>query len=175
MTNAIFKLNNSVVNPVKEWEAIQVLATFDQTGGEANITTEEFIFVNENAVLIRDYIAGGVSLTSFGIFEGIPFTIEIQNGSNQIVFDGFLDLTTYKEISPVEVRCKVKKYTGLNSLAERSQGLTMRYLIDIGVIDQNDYVAIPYIKEKPLGDSVAELAVLSLTLFTCKSLYLIIC
>jgi len=79
MNNAIFLLNGQIVNPVKDWGSIEVLATWNENGGEANISMEEFTFVNENAQTIWEYIADGMT-GGLGIFEGIPFKINIQDG-----------------------------------------------------------------------------------------------
>jgi hypothetical protein len=164
MNNAIFLLNGQIVNPVKDWGSIEVLATWNENGGEANISMEEFTFVNENAQTIREYIADGMT-GGLGIFEGIPFKINIQDGQSLNVFDGILDLNDFEEISPVEVRCKIKKLDGLNQLSDRASGITMQFLYEEGFLTESDFVKIPYIKEEPLKESATELALLSLTIF----------
>ncbi len=164
MANAIFKLNGNVVNPTKDWSAIQVLGTWDEDGGQANISLEDFTFINENAQTIRQYISDGLT-GDVGIFEGIPFSIEIQGSTTLNVFDGILDLTEYEEINPVEVKSKIKKLDGLNQLSDRASGITMAWLYDNGYITQNDFINIPYIKEKPAIDTAADIALLGVTLF----------
>ena len=161
----VFKLNGSVVFPPQDWSGISILATFDDNGGQANISTEEFTFVNENAVTIRNYILGGITGTSVGIFEGLPFSIELQNGTSYNAFDGFLDLNEFVEIDPVHVKCKIKKDQGLNALSDRASGLTYRYLYSQGAITQADFIDIPYLREKPLNQTLTEVALISLTLF----------
>lgn len=162
-----FKLFGNAANPPKEWTGIQILATFDQTGGQANISTERFKFVNENAKAIRDYIAGGAATnpSTVGIFEGIPFEFDIQNSSSYPAFRGFLDLNGFRENTPVDVDVNIKREDGLNSLADRASGLSYRYLESVGAIGQQDYIDMPYVREKLAGDQVAELAVLSLNIF----------
>lgn len=163
MPTPIFRLNGNVVNPVKDWQNLEVLGTWSENGGQANISIEEFTFVNENAQFIRQYIQDGLS-GGFGIFEGIPFDIEISNGNTIDVFNGILDLKEFVEVSPVEVKCKIKKIDGIDQLNDRTSGITMRYLYDEGILTQNDFTIIPYIKEKPAKESLGELALLTLTI-----------
>ena len=148
MANPIFKLNGSVVNPVQDWSALQVLGTWSEMGGAANISVEELTFVNENAELIRQHIADGLT-GGLGIFEGIPFNIEMSNGTTLDIFEGILDLTAYKEINPTKVETKIKKINGLDQLMDRANGVTWAFLYEEGVISDSDFALIPYIKEKP--------------------------
>ena len=164
MANAIFKLNGQVVNPTKDWGAIQVMATWDENGGQANISLEDFTFVNENAQTIRQYVQDGLT-GGTGIFEGIPFSIELQGTTTIDIFDGILDLLDYQEINPVEVKSKIKKIDGLNQLYDRASGITMAWLYENGHITQNDFIDIPYVREKPVKETAADLALLSITLF----------
>lgn len=164
MANPVFKLNGQLVNPVKDWQNLEVLGTWSEDGAQANISVEELTFVNENAQTIRQYIEDGMT-GGLGIFEGMPFNIELSNGQTLEIFDGILDLNEFIEETPVEVKCKLKKLDGLDQLSDRTSGLTMRFLYDEGVITQNDFIPIPYIREKPLKDSAAELALLSLSIF----------
>jgi len=161
----IFKINGSVTIPPKDWGAISILATFDDNGGQANISTEEFIFVNENAKIIRDYILGGITGTSVGIFEGLPFTMQLENSTTYNAFEGFLDLNEFTELDPVHVKCRIKKNEGLNALSDRANGLTYRYLYNIGAITQSDFIDIPYLREKPANQTAAELGLLTITTF----------
>ncbi len=164
MANLTFKLNGNVVNPVRDWQDLQILGTWSENGGEANISVEEFKFVNENAQLIKQYIADGIS-SGLGIFEGIPFDIECSNGTTIDVFNGMLDTTEYKEISPVEVECKIKKLKGIDQLMDRANGVTYAYLYEENHITDSDFSRIPYIKEKPFKESAGEMALLSLSIF----------
>ena len=164
MANITFKLNGNVIEPVRDWQDLQVLGTWSETGGEANISVEEFKFVNENAQLINTYIANGLT-GGLGIYEGLPFDIEYSNGSTTSLFEGILDTTEYKQISPVEVQCKIKKLAGIDQLLERAQGVTYAYLYDEGFLTDSDFSKIPYIKEKPFKESAGEMALLSLSIF----------
>lgn len=162
----IFKLNGTNTVPFRDWSKTRVLATFDKTGGQANISTDRIRFVNENAKLIRDYIEAGANGQGAGIFEGMPFEIDIVGQAGAFnAFKGYLDFTTYKQITLEEVECNIKQDQGLNSLAERMSGITYGYLEDIGIINNNDYIDFPVIKQKLPEDEAAELLSLAIMIF----------
>ena len=169
MTQLIQTIQGQSVPPPKEWRGIQVLATFDNSREngvgsiQPNISTEQFTYVNEAAVLIRQYIEDGLT-NGVGIFEGIPTTLQLTNGTSIDIFEGFIDLAdNFVEDSPVQVQARIVKENGLNSLFERSEANTFGFLFDQGVITQSDFVDIDYVVEKEIN--FVELAVLGLTLY----------
>ncbi|MDX2369415.1 MAG: hypothetical protein QNK36_13610, partial [Colwellia sp.] len=159
-----FILDGEEINAPINWQSLQILATFDNSSVSANISTEEFEFVNSAADKIKTYILGGLTLATKGIFEGIPFQIFSDDGVNDVnVFDGYLDFNTYEQISPVRVKCSVKKTNGLNGFEDRSQANSFGYLEDIGVITNADYTNVYIITEKLSIES--DVAIASLALF----------
>ena len=159
-----FVLDGVEINPPRNWASIQVLATFDNSSVQANISTEEFEFVNAAASQIKTYIAGGLTLDTNGIFEGLPFQIFADDGTDDLnVFDGYLDFNTYEVISPVIVKCSVKKTNGLNGFEDRSEANSFGYLEDQGFITAADYVDVPIIVEKLSIES--DVAIVTLALF----------
>ena len=148
-----FFINNQQSNAPIEWEDINILATFDNESTQANITTDQFTFVREEAEAILDYIAQGLSGGS-GIFEGLPFEIQ-QYNQNSIYnsFKGFLDLTNEFEYlqSQGRVKAKIIKESGLNSLQDRLSALSYGYLEDIGIFSDSDYTEIDYVVEKKIN------------------------
>lgn len=159
-----FYVAGQLVNPPKDWLDTEILATFENGSPEANITSSEMVFVNEEAVFIRNWITNGLT-GGVGIFEGIPFKIQILNtSSNYDSFEGFLDLSDeFVEESPVQVKCKIKKIAGVVSFSERIEGLTYNYLESIGVFVQSDYSQCRYVIEREF--QVLEFAMLSLSTF----------
>lgn len=168
-----FYIDNVEINPPINWGSIQVLATFDNSSVSANISTESFEFVNEANEQIKTYLLGGLDGTTPGIFEGLPFRIEVTDSVDSLdVFDGYLDFNTYEVISPVKSKCNVKKNNGLNSFEDRSTANSFGYLEDIGVITGADYVTVPTIVEKLSIESdvaIVTLALFMLTLQIAKS------
>lgn len=164
-SNYRFYINGQLVNPPIDWMDMAILATFENDSPEANITTTGITFVNEEAVLIRNWIAGGVTGATDGIFQGIPFKIQVANSSNVFdTFEGYLDLTDdFSEISPVKVTCKIAKIAGINNFSERAEGVTYNYLEELGVFTSADYTDCPYVREREF--EFLEFAMLSLTTF----------
>lgn len=160
-----FFINGQQVNPSKGWMDLEILATFENGSPEANVTTAELEFVNENAKFIRDWIAGGVTGATEGIYQGIPFKIHIVNTNNIFdSFEGFIDLSDgYNEESPVSVKVKIKKIAGIVTFSQRIEGITFEYLKGLGVFSPSDYVDCPYVLEKE--SSFLEQALLSITTF----------
>jgi len=159
-----FFINGQLVGPPKNWLDLEVLATFENGSPEANLTTSEIIFVNDEAKMITDWITNGLT-GGVGIFEGIPFRVQLLNSTSTFdTFEGFLDLSDdFTEESPVQVKCKIKKIAGIVSFSEKTEGLTFHYLETIGVFSSSDYVNCPYVLEREF--EFIEVAMLSLTTF----------
>jgi hypothetical protein len=139
-------LDGNTSSAVKELHDLEVLASVERGNVSANITTEQLTLVNEYAKLVRDYIAGGANGSTNGIFEGLPLQIQ-KNGVN--VFRGYLDfLNDFEIVDSTTVKARIKKREGNNNFQDRASGLTFGFLVDEGVINQSDYVWMPYIVEK---------------------------
>jgi len=170
MTTPIFKILGNLVPPPQEWRGIRVLATFDNSREngvgsiQPNISTEQFTFVNETAVLIRDYIEAGLNGNGPGIFEGMDIQIVLSNGQTVDIFKGYIDLAAeYEELSPVKVKARIQKQNGLNSLFERSEANSFGFLYDQGVIVDGDFIDVEYVVEKEIN--FIELVITGVTLY----------
>lgn len=110
-----------------EWRGLQVLASFDNSAVQANISLENVTFVNEAAKAIREYV---LDVQGNGIFQALPVTLVISDGTNTIPnLDYYIDFTQeFKILSPVRVTCKLVKRNGLNDLETRISALTYGYL-----------------------------------------------
>ena len=171
LTNYIFKLNGKTGHEPDNWESITISASFVFTDTNDNrvsesvqpsINTDLFVFSNESAQEFIDYRKAGLT-GGPGLFEGMPFSIEASNGTTIQAFEGFFDFTKgYREISPVEVECRVKKIDGLNSFNDLARVNTFEFLENEGVFKLSDYINIPFIVE-PL-DAELQLAMLEFTL-----------
>jgi hypothetical protein len=119
---------------VRDWQGLQIIATFDNDNNQPNITTSELTF---------DHIDNGA-----GVFQGIDFEMFLNNPSTN-VFKGILDLADDIEVNreKKEVKAKLLKLDGLNTFANVSEAITMGLLESEGVFTSADYVDIPYIKE----------------------------
>ena len=159
-----FQLNGVDVNPPREWEDVQILATFDNEATQANITTDKFSWVNENAVAINDWIAGGLTGATPGIFEGMPLRIQIFNQDNTFnAFKGMIDFNDFTIISPVEVEAQVKKQSGLNELSDRLEGITFGLLESEGILTSSDYQDCNYVVQNEIV--LIELVLLNISIY----------
>jgi len=169
--------------PPSNWQGLETLSTFVRTNDfdvreaetvQANITIDEFTFTNENAQTIIDYRKAGIT-GGFGVFEGLSFRIDVSDGTTTtILFNGFIDFkNNYREVSPVEVICKIKQLNSLNSFGGVISVNQFEYLESVGVYKQSDYVSIPFLVQRV--DIEPELMTLEITLamFTIQAAQLI--
>lgn len=142
MANYQFLLNFQEVNPPKEWQDIEILATFNNNI-QPNINIDSFTFVGAAKKMIDIWIEKNT------IFEGLPFTIIYNDKGNNVSYDGFIDFVEgFEVLNPMEVRCKIKQFKGLNILDERLRAISYGYLAEIGQISKNDYITIPVVVKK---------------------------
>ena len=124
------EVNGVNINPPLEWFDVGILATFDSQT-QANITTEQFTFVLESYTAIKQHIAGGLTGSTVGIFEGIPFSLTAYNQDNQyLAFNGFIDLYNNAQINDTtgRIEASIKKINGLNTFADQLEGLDYGFL-----------------------------------------------
>lgn len=115
------------------------------------IDADTLILPRESVEIIQNHIL------SVGIFEGIPYRIEMESG---IKLDYFVDLTENAIYRDFEIEVKIKKRKGLDVFRERAKGTSFELMARKGVIFE--YQNIPYIIVK---DNKEEL-LLSLSIST---------
>jgi len=136
-----FKINGIEQTPPREWQDLEISATFDNESVQANINFSTLNFVNTANKAIKLWRDGSIGMT-----EGVPLQIEVSGQGNTVVpFNGYLDWDTYNIKSSVESEMGLIKSNGLNSFHERAQGITMQLLESNGVMPTNLGVNIPYI------------------------------
>ena len=147
--NIRFYLDGQLSKSIEDINSIEIIASFENEGVQANITAEDWTFYNEDAVKIQNWINSG------DIFQGVPFKIEAYNDTNTIVaFDGMLDLTNSFVDSfndDLRVNCKIIKSEGLNLFFTQLQALSFDFLDSKGIFVLNDYQDCSYVVEKPLN------------------------
>ena len=162
--NIVHRLNNIVIdNPVERSEtSIQV--DFKDTI-QGNVETDTYTFVNEAYTIIKNEFDAGLSGGN-GVFEGIPYSIEIQKAQeSESVFQGFLDMKSIEFLQPNEpkILSRVIKEDGLNNISERLQGLTFALLEANGTITNSSYEDVQTIIEKKV--TFLEQALLALAIY----------
>lgn len=142
-----YKINGLTSLPPKEWQELQVNATFDNDSVQANINFGSLNFVDDSNEIIKDWFINNV-----GITEGIPFEISINDtdssGQNSYVpFTGYLDWATYKVKASNQSEMSLIKTDSLNGVAKRASGISMRLLQENGLMPTSLGVNIPYLIE----------------------------
>lgn len=172
----IFKINGQEVSAPRNWQDIEVLATFDRSSVQANISTTEFNFVNDAARVIIDHIEGGFSNLTNGIFEALEAEISVSENAafglpTETVFKGYIDLTRTEIIAPNEVSVFFEDERGLDKLEFKAEGLTFGLMKKAGDegnplgITDDDFVDIPYVYQKRndlLGQAMLSFAIYEL-------------
>ena len=166
MATLQFKISNQTVPPPVEWPSTVLEASFEDSSPQASVKETDFTFVAEAAQLLKDHIAGGLSGTTPGIFEGPAFQITAFNpGATITPFIGYVDLADDMIEDPrgVKIKAKVKRSEGIKTLEEAARGLMYGYLESVGAISNADYIDMPYLVE-PETDFI-ELALLGITIY----------
>ena len=121
--------------------------TLDSLNGRAepSITVDKITLVGEQGNLIRARVLNGLT-GGVGIYEGEPSYFEVSDNGVTETFNGYLDFTDSLEfIGDCEVSCTFKKEQGTDWLNDVAGGFTYRYLYDIGIIEDSDFIDIPYV------------------------------
>ena len=150
----IFKINGAEVDAPRNWQDIEVLATFDRASVQANISTTEFSFVNKAARIIIDHIEGGYSGLTNGIFEALNVEVSVSEDAafglpTQTVFKGVIDTARTQIIAPNEVNTFFIDKRGIDKLESKAEGLTFGLLKDKNWITESDFIDIPYVFQRP--------------------------
>ncbi len=147
---------------VRDWQGLQIIATFDNDNNQPNITTSELTFSLDMGKKLIEHIDNGS-----GIFQGVDFEMFLNSPSTD-VFKGIVDLANDIEVNreKQEVKAKLLKLDGLNTFANVSEAITMGLLESEGRFTSSDYVDIPYIKETQFD--YLGTAILTISIFQIK-------
>lgn len=164
MVKVNFYLNNSLIKAPKNWKELQIELNFDKDSKNSQVSLNDWNFVRENSDILNDFINKGIT-TGPGVFEGIPFKIEIERGSDiEKPFNGYLDLTQQPKISCENLTVKATERMNIDWLNDVADGFTYEYLQSIGSISPSNYVFVPYIINS-IPD-YAQAAFMTMTAFT---------
>lgn len=161
-----FKLDGNEVNPPKNWLDIEIKAAFGDEL-QPQIENDEFTFVNENALFIRNWIL------EKSIFQGIPFTITYKTSEVErlLEYNCILDLTEMVIVSPVEISVKIKPDEGLDLFDKRVEGISFGYLAALdrgekGFIDREHYTDVGIVIRKKFDGVEVAMASISIYLLS---------
>lgn len=129
----------------RDKEAIGVVSDFSERPDELSLNVESLTLPNEGYVVVMNHI------NTQGIFEGIPYTIVLNNGS---IIEYYIDLTdpstTFRD---QEVVVKIKRRYARDNFFERANATTFTLMKSKGVVF--DVFDVPYVI---VPDNQAEIA-----------------
>ena len=147
MIDYSFKLNGITDEKFqpKELEALEIKASFENISVQPNITATEITLINEGSTEVNNYIDGGQTGATRGIFEGIPYEILLLSENPPYnAFKGYLDLLAIKRYCD-EVKVKLVSDDDLSKFSERCQATTFGYLESIGLFPKTILTPVPYV------------------------------
>lgn len=144
-------LNNSPVSPRN---VLDIGLSTNNTGNPEllQVDTDTVILPREANDIILNHVA------TQGVFEGIPYRIELETGLSIEYYVDLTEGTTYRDF---EIEVKIKRRRGYDNFTENAQGLSFELLNQKGVVF--NFIDIPYLI---IPENQAELGIsLSITTF----------
>lgn len=141
-----FFIDGRRVTDPTDSQDIQILSTFANDGVQDNVSTSELTFALDSKELIDDWVRRGTQ-GGVGIFEGIPFDIRVENGTdNDLVGEFLIDFSTYT-VEENRTTVSFDYRDGLQRLNDRLEAISFGWLEETGVITSADYETITYVVE----------------------------
>ena len=126
-------LNNIPVSPRNVLE-IGLLTNYTGNPEILQIDTDTVVLPREAQDIILNHVA------TQGVFEGIPYRIELDGG---IKLEYYVDLTENTVYRDFEIEVKIKKRKGFDNFFENSQAISFELMNKKGV--NFDFIDIPYV------------------------------
>lgn len=129
MEDVRFYLNNVRINPPQNWRGLEIELNFDTDSITEKVNINEWDFVRENVDIIQAWIDTGLT-GGVGIFEAIPFRIEVEkNGVTSIVHNGYLDLPDSDELGLDVMKVKSKEFQSIDWFNDKAN-FSFEFLAD---------------------------------------------
>lgn len=147
-----FYLNNTQITEPNNWAELSIELNFDKDNPSAQVGINEWDFgvggydANKDGAIINNtHINNGLT-GGVGIFEGLPFRIELEKGGVYYdLFDGYIDLTQsliYCEL----VNGQAVERGGIDWLNQVADSVSFEYLYEeTNLLNDSDFVPVPYI------------------------------
>ena len=161
-------LDGIETTPPREFQELQIHATFDNDDTQANINFSTVSLVNDANEIVKNWFNGAVGMT-----EGIPVQFTVSDGTTYTPLEGSLNWSTYQPKSSVECEIGILKSDSLNGFFDRAQGITMLLLENLpnnspGAMPTNMGMNIPYIV-KNRKTELEKLQLVAVAFVTIKS------
>ena len=126
-------LNNILVSPRNVLD-IGLITDNKGNPGILQINTDNIVLPREARDIILSHVA------TQGVFEGIPYRIELDNG---IKLEYYVDLTAGTVYNDFDIEVQIKKRKGYDNFNENAQGLSFELMNKKGVVF--NLIDIPYL------------------------------
>lgn len=146
MANIRHYIDGQNLGEPRNWQELEITFNWLESKDEGVVNSTQLEFVGRMQKYLRtrllDGLTGGV-----GIFEGIPYKIEVGEQGNPIyTFNGYVDGasdTTF--IGNEEIIANIKKEAGDDWLNEVADGFSFAYLYSIGQITNANFKKVDYV------------------------------
>lgn len=130
----------------RNWEDLEITIDWKNKKEVGDVGITELSFVHQANKFLQERIMNGLN-GGVGAFEGVPYKIVIGQLANPTFeFNGYLDLTDNAiMIGGEEITLSLKKEHGEDWLNDVADGFSFAYLHDIGIINNSDFVKVPYV------------------------------
>lgn len=126
-------LNDIEIAPRNLFE-IGVISDFTDRPSELELNVDKLILPREGMSIVQQHIA------SQGVFEGIPYRVEMEPG---ISIEYFVDLTDEAIFRSYEIEVKIKKRKGKDQFFDRADGTSFELMKKKGVTFE--FIDVPYV------------------------------
>jgi len=156
MIKPIFTLNGKVISEPVNWQELAIELNFDKddpayrgevTINEWNLGLGDLLDDNDGTRTANNWIVSGLT-GGYGVFEGIPFNIDLKDGSRvDNLFKGYLDLSS-ADILCSSINAASSESGQVDWLNTVADSFTFEYLYDgisvgdRGKINDSDFVTI---------------------------------
>ena len=146
-----FYINNLRINEPNNWKELLLELNFDKDNPTSRVSLNDWELGvggynnNDGVVLSNKHIADGLT-SGVGIFEGLPFRIELEHAGNvEDLFKGYLDLTQSTIDCDLITATSVEQ-GGVDWLNDVVDSVSFEYLYEeTNLLNDSDFVAIPYV------------------------------
>jgi hypothetical protein len=164
----IFTLNGIEINDPNNWAELEIELNYDKNNNNEVVSINNWELgvgqsnnAKDGAVIANRHILGGQT-GSVGVFEGVPFNIDLDNelGQKLDLFKGYLDMSR-AHVECDFVDAPAIERGGIDWLNEVIDSVSYETLVELKKITKNDYIPVPYVINKKVSAGEIIIAVVS--------------
>lgn len=165
MVTLIFKINGQQIPEPANYKELSIDLSFDSESPSPALSTNQWDFQIDSSVKPLEHLKGGLT-GGVGVFEGLPFNIEIYDPktNERIVFEQYLDMTDDPVLTRDSAIVSSQEVTGINWINDVADGFTYQYLYEeTSLLNDSHFVSVPYVINSVPNYKDAMLAIVSTT------------